>query len=128
MKDDQLLVTTTNVPVEIHNIAQAIAEGCVKNAKMEWSMDGKVVFHADSADGKSRIILEKRTLEGITLESKTSISQPSDKEERLRRVAALRKQGMTQHEISKYTITSQKTVSNDLKEIKLRDRSNDPSK
>jgi DNA-binding NarL/FixJ family response regulator len=107
----------SNVPVEVKAIATAIADGRVKNAKMEWKSDGSIVFSADSPDGQARILMEKVQFAGILEESKVSISKPRDREERLQRVAVLRKRGMTQMEISQRTITSQKTVSNDIKQL-----------
>lgn len=117
---DQLPVPKPKIPVEIHEIAQAIAEGQVKNAKMEWSADGRVTFCADSADGASRFILEKQEIGGVTSELKINVPQPNDREERLRRVKVYREKGMTQSDISRFTMTSQKTVSNDIKELKRR--------
>jgi hypothetical protein len=114
MKRDDSLIPS-KIPTEVKDIATAIAEGRVKNAKMEWK-DGSVIFSADSPDGKARILMEKVKFAGITEESKVSVSKPN-REERLQRVAVLRKRGMTQMEIAQYTITSQKTVSNDIKKL-----------
>lgn len=106
-----------SVPVEVKNIAVAIAEGRVKNAKMEWQADGSVTFSANSPDGKSRIIMQKREFSGVVEESKISISKPANKEERLERVAELRQRGWSQTKVSEVTMTSQKTVSNDEQEL-----------
>jgi len=110
----------SNIPTEVKDIATAIATGQVKNAKMEWSNDGTVIFSADSPDGKSRILMEKVQFASVTEESKTSVAKPRDVEERLQRVEVLRKRGMTQQEIAKFTMTSQKTVSNDIQKLKER--------
>jgi len=106
-----------SVPVEVKDIAVAIAEGRVKNAKMEWLADGSVTFSADSPDGKSRIIMQKHEFSGVVEESKISISKPANKEERLERVAELRQRGWSQTKVSEVTMTSQKTVSNDEQEL-----------
>jgi len=106
------------IPTEVKEIAEAIASGNVKNAKMEWNDDGSVKFSADSPDGSARITMHKHEFAGIIQESKTNISKPSSKQERLNRVRVLHKQGKTQTEIAHYTMTSQKTVSNDVQELK----------
>jgi len=106
------------IPSEVKDIAEAIAKGDVKNAKMEWKDDGTVSFSADSPDGKSRITMEKIEFSGVSQESKINISKPKSKEERLERVEHLYNQDKTQNEIAHYTMTSQKTVSNDLKELR----------
>ncbi len=105
------------IPREVKDIALAIAEGQVKNAKMEWKSDGTVLFSADSPDGMSRVLLQKVEFAGVIEESKTNITKPRNVEERLDRVEVLRKRGMTQTEISRLTLTSQKTVSNDVKRL-----------
>ena len=115
-KDEQGAPTAL-VPAEIHDIAQAIADGRVKNAKMEWT-NGSISFVADSADGTARFVLEKQEFGGVVSEAKTNIPKPSDKEQRLQRVKVLKEQGKTQVEIAKFTMTSQRTVSNDIKELK----------
>lgn len=109
------------IPTEVKEIAELIATGNVKNAKMEWNDDGSVKFSADSPDGSARITMLKHEFLGITQESKISISKPASKKERLDRVKTLHKQGKTQTEIAHYTMTSQKTVSNDLQELKNKD-------
>ena len=75
---------------------------------------------ADSADGKSRLILEKESFGGVFSENKIDIPKPNDIEERLIRVKKMTEDGKTQKEISKFTMTSQKTVSNDIKKLKER--------
>ena len=119
MENEGSLVPS-NIPTEVKDIAVAIANGQVKNAKMEWRSDGSVAFSADSPDGKSRIIMEKFQFAGVTEESKINVSKPTNREERLQRVEVLYKRGMTQEEIKKITMTSQKTVSNDINELKKR--------
>jgi hypothetical protein len=74
------------IPSEVKDIAEAISNGEVKNAKMEWRDDGSVSFSADSPDGKSRITMEKIDFSGVSQESKINISKPKSKEERLERV------------------------------------------
>lgn len=105
------------IPAEVRDIAEAIASGQVKNAKMEWHDDGSVSFSADSSDGTARITMRKTEFAGVTEESKIDISKPASKEERLERVRILRQKGKTQTEIAHYTMTSQKTVSNDVREL-----------
>lgn len=110
----------TSIPTDIKDIATSIAMGQVKNAKMEWHSDGTLVFSADSFDGGARIIMEKREFSGVVEHSKKEITKPISYEERLKRVASLKKRGLSQMEIRHYTMTSQKTVSNDIQELKKR--------
>jgi DNA-binding NarL/FixJ family response regulator len=105
------------IPAEVRDIAEAIASGRVKNAKMAWHDDGSVSFSADSPDGTARITMSKTEFAGVTHESKIDITRPTSKEERLERVRVLKLQGKTQTEIAHYTMTSQKTVSNDVREL-----------
>lgn len=106
------------LPDEVLNIVNRISKGEVRNAKMEWSSDGSIDFTADSLNGQSRISITNRMLPGVIQESKSHITRPVDKEERLERVLQLKKDGKTQKDISFFTMTSQKTVSNDIKELK----------
>lgn len=108
------------IPTEVQEIAAAVANGQVKNAKMEWRSDGSVVFSADSPDGKSRIMMEKVEVAGLVEEKRVTVPKPRDREERLERVETLHKRGLTQVEIAKRTLTSQKTVSNDIEKLRLR--------
>lgn len=62
-------------------------------------------------------MMEKMQFAGVIEESKVSVSKPKDREERLQRVEVLKNRGMPQMEIAKYTMTCQKTVSNDIKEL-----------
>ncbi|WP_370280089.1 hypothetical protein [Pontibacterium sp.] len=106
------------IPTEVKDIADAISSGQVKNAKMEWNNDGSVIFSADSPDGSARITMQKHEFAGVSQESQVNISKPRNKAERQERVKVLKAQGKTQMEISHYTMTSQKTVSNDIKELR----------
>jgi len=106
------------IPAEVRDIADAISKGEVKNAKMEWSDDGSISFSADLSDGSARIIMNKKEFVGISQESTINITKPTNKNERLERIRILKAEGKTQAEIAKYTMTSQKTVSNDIKELK----------
>jgi len=85
---------------------------------MEWNDDGSVKFTADSPDGRARITMHKHEFAGVSQESKINISKPGSKKERLERVQVLYKQGKPQIEIAHYTMTSQKTVSNDIQELR----------
>jgi DNA-binding NarL/FixJ family response regulator len=117
MENSLLYPIPKEVPKEVKDIATAIAEGKFKNAEMKWRDDGSVFFSADSPDGKARLILEKQEFAGVIEESKISISKPSNVEERLQRVETLRKRGLTQAEIARVTMTSQKTVSTDIQKL-----------
>lgn len=118
-KGDILMAKSlVKIPAEVRDIADAISKGEVKNAKMEWSDDGSISFSADLSDGSARIIMNKKEFVGISQESTINITKPTNKNERLERIRILKAEGKTQAEIAKYTMTSQKTVSNDIKELK----------
>jgi len=103
----------------VKEAVSAIDQGQVKTVKIEVNSNGNCSLFVDSHDGKSRFIIERQQNSGISLESKADVSKPKSVEERRQRVAFLRKEhGMTQQEISEYTMTSQKTVSNDIKKLR----------
>jgi Fic family protein len=107
------------IPQEVKEIASAIATGKVTNAKMEWR-NGEIHFMADNADGTARFILEKQEFGGVRSETRIGVPRPENREQRLERVLELRKRGMTQQKISQFTMTSQRTVSSDIQELKRR--------
>ena len=113
-----LVLKKPDVPKEVLQITQAIENGLVQNARMEWKSDGSVTFSADSVDGHSRIIVEKQQITtGFEIETTARVMRKKG-QDRLSIVKALREKGMTQAEIARYTMTSQKTVSNDIRYLK----------
>lgn len=102
------------VPQEVLETIQNIADGNLGNINMKYS-NGNFEFHADSYDGQEKFIIKKQHIPSIVSESKMSVQKPSSIEERRERVLHFHKEGLSQTKISDLTMTSQKTVSNDIK-------------
>jgi DNA-binding NarL/FixJ family response regulator len=107
----------SNIPNEVLKTISVINDGDLKNIKMNYN-DGNFEFHADSADGNSRIIMKKQQMKGVVSENKVSLQKPNSIAERRERVLHFYKEGLSQTKIADLTMTSQKTVSNDIKALK----------
>lgn len=105
------------LPPVVTQAIQAFQSGQVKNVQLSLD-NGKMKISADASDGSARYIFQQESFFGITETTNASISKPISKEERLNRVEQLHNQGKTQDEIKQYTMTSQKTVSNDIQELR----------
>ena len=105
------------VPQEVINTIQFIENGNLRNIKMSYE-NNSFEFHAVSSDGKEKIIIKKQYIPGIALENKILIQKPNSIEERRERVLHFHKEGLSQTKIADLTMTSQKTVSNDIKLLK----------
>jgi len=114
----QALEKKEKVPKDILDIIKAVESGFFKNMTVQWSDDNqKIIFTADSTDGTSKIKIERE--KSLEIEPNEEISiKPKNKEDRLKIVSYLYEQGKTQQYIANYVKTSQKTISNDIKEIK----------
>ncbi|WP_428739394.1 hypothetical protein [Sulfurimonas sp.] len=102
------------VPQEVLETIEYIANGNLRNIKMNYN-NGNFEFHADSYDGQKKFIIKKQHIPGIISESKMLVQNPNSLNERRERVLHFHKEGLSQTKISELTMTSQKTVSNDLK-------------
>ena len=80
--------------------------------------NGNFEFHADSFDGQEKIIIKKQYIPGIISENKISIQKPNSIKERRKRVLHFYNEGLSQSKIADLTMTSQKTVSNDIKSLR----------
>lgn len=90
--------------------ANAVKQG----ASITFQQDGnKTVFTVDSPDGTQRMIREHTLMDGLFRQS-TEIAQKQPIEQRREIVRHLAEEGLTQVEIAQRTMTSQKTVSNDI--------------
>ena len=91
-------------------------------ARSQFTQDeNSVQFTADSADGKQRIIKHQNSIPGLQREQ-TEYVQKQNPVQRRKVVKQLVSEGMKQTEIAKRTMTSQKTISNDIKVLKEKGR------
>jgi hypothetical protein len=108
--------TNPNIPDEIINALQAVQYGQLSNVSLNSNQHG---FHLTAEDFTgNRIIIEKYESNGISRKSVTEIDTPNQKAERQTQVLQLRQEGRTQAQIANHLGVSQKTISNDLKELK----------
>lgn len=106
---------STNIPEEIMSGLQALQYGKLNGVDIKSNKHG---FHltAEDLDG-NRIIIEKHENNGIHRKTVTSVRTEENKSERQVQVAQLRSEGMSQAQIANHLGVSQKTISNDLREI-----------
>jgi DNA-binding NarL/FixJ family response regulator len=114
---NNLQVKQVKVPQEVIETIQTIESGNLGNIKMNFE-NGNFEFHAESSDGQEKIIIKKQYIPGIILENKISVQKTNSIEERRERVLHFHKEGLSQTKIADLTMTSQKTVSNDIKSLK----------
>lgn len=108
--------TKTSVAKHLRDMADLIESGEVSH--YDISQNGScVTFTADSRDGTQRIIKRQNDMNGLKRESTEHVVKQVPKK-RLGVVEKLVKEGMTQTEIAKRTMTSQKTISNDIQKLK----------
>ncbi|EJV0371514.1 HTH domain-containing protein [Vibrio vulnificus] len=108
----------TNLPPEIIQGLQAVQNGALTNISITSNQQG---FHLTAEDHEgNRYVLEKYTKNGISHISETTVDTSTVKMERQLQVKQLRSNKMTQSQIANYLGVSQKTISNDLKELGLK--------
>lgn len=98
-------------------LAKAIENDEISQYKIEQNSNGVTNIIIDSADKSERIINNNLELNGYKCKTQVSV-QKQKPEERRKIVKQLHANGMTQAEIATHTMTSQKTISNDIKKIK----------
>jgi len=104
-----------SLPPEIIQGVQAIQNGSLTNISVTSNQYG---FQLTAEDKKGdRYILKKHSQNGITSKSETIVENSDNKLSRQQQVKQLRKEKMTQNEIANYLGVSQKTISNDIKEL-----------
>ena len=98
-------------------LINAIENDEISQYKIEQSSNGATNIIIDSADKPKLIINKNIELNGY--QSKTQVNVQKQKpDERRKIVEQLHAKGMTQAEIATHTMTSQKTISNDIEKIK----------
>ncbi len=118
-KTNTSLVTTINsarVSEQLHDLAEQIQSGFIKSYEFKQTANS-VTFSVDSADGNSRVIKHQDVRPGLARNTTERI-QKKTPEERRQVVKELKLEGLSQQEIAKRTIRSQKTISNDINKLK----------
>lgn len=104
-----------NIPEEILSALQALQYGQLSNVS---SNVDKYRLHITAEDSSGdRFVVEKFSNNGITKKTVTEVKSFDNKQERLLKVVQLHNEGLTQMQIANHLGVSQKTVSNDLKEL-----------
>lgn len=108
----------TNIPNEILQGLQAVQNGSLSNVTINSNQHG---FNLTAEDQEgNRYLIEKYNVNGIKHTSQTIVDTSSVKQERQIQVKQLRLEKMTQSQIANHLGVSQKTISNDLKELELK--------
>ena len=112
-----MLVNSADAMVakQLSDLAKIIQQGGVDYTVQKKG--DRMVFTVDSPDGTQRIIREADSMTGLVRES-TELATKLPASQRRDVVKQLADEGLTQIEIAKRTMTSQKTVSNDIKVLK----------
>lgn len=107
----------SNLPPAIIQALQAVQNGTLPSVNISSNQFGFSLTAEDHAG--NRYILEMHTRNGITKKSETTVANCNDKVLRQEQVRLLKAQKMTQVQIANHLGFSQKTISNDLKELEL---------
>jgi len=107
----------TNTVNTLKALAKAIENDEISQYKIEQNSNGITNIIIDSADKSERIINSQLELDGYKSLSQVKIKKQNP-EERRKIVERLHGEGMTQSQIAMHTMTSQKTISNDIRTIK----------
>lgn len=103
------------VAKQLSDLANLIQQGGV-----DYTLQKKgdsLVFTVDSPDGTQRLIREADSMTGLVRET-TEVATKLPPPQRRNVVKQLTDEGLTQVEIAKRTMTSQKTVSNDIEALR----------
>ncbi|MCG3811191.1 helix-turn-helix transcriptional regulator [Photobacterium damselae] len=111
--------SNSNMPIEVLQGLQALQNGQLADININMNTNG---FNLTAEDmNGDRYVIEKYNMNGIQHESRTRIDSRDTKESRLETVKQLRLvHNMTQNQIANYLGVSQKTVSNDLKDLNIK--------
>lgn len=111
------VIDSVALPDEIIRSLQALQIGMLRNVSINSNQFG---FSLTAEDNNGdRVVFEKYSRNGITSSNVTRVTPFNEKEHRQEQVRQLRAQKMTQAQIANHLGVSQKTVSNDLRELKL---------
>lgn len=116
-QNELMVQTKLSVTNTLRTLADAIEEGAIKEYKIEQNSDGSIVVKADSSDGMNRLIQTQKVTEGYS-RSLVEHIQKVPAEQRRQTVKQLIEEGFTQTQIAEKTMCSQKTISNDVKQLR----------
>ena len=102
-------------------LVKAIENDEISQYKIEQTSDGITNIIIDSTNKSERIINSSMEMNGYKSTTQTHIKKQKP-DERRKIVKQLHKEGKTQVEIATHTMTSQKTISNDLKIIEKEEK------
>lgn len=103
------------VAKQLNDLANLIQQGGVDYTLQKKG--DRLVFTVDSPDGTQRLIREAESMTGLVRET-TELATKLPPPQRRNVVKQLADEGLTQVEIAKRTMTSQKTVSNDIEALR----------
>lgn len=105
----------SSIPIEIIKSLEAVQQGFLANTSINTNENGYKLT-AEDLEG-NRIVIEKYNLNGINYKSETIVDSPDLKAQRQQMVKDLRRKGLSQKDIANHLGVSQKTISNDLREL-----------
>lgn len=116
-QNELMVQTKLSVTNTLRTLADAIENGAIKEYKIEQNSDGSIVVKADSSDGMNRLIQTQKVTEGYS-RSLVEHIQKVPAQQRRQTVKQLTEEGFTQTQIAEKTMCSQKTISNDVKQLR----------
>lgn len=109
-------INNTRVAEQLRDLAEQVQSGAIKSYEFKQTANS-VTFAVDSADGNNRVIKHQDVRPGL-IRNTTEHIQKQTAEERRQVVKDLKLEGLSQQEIAKRTMRSQKTISNDINKLK----------
>jgi len=109
-------INNARVAEQLRDLAEQVQSGAIKSYEFKQTANS-VTFSVDSADGNHRIIKHQDARPGL-VRNTTEHVQKQSPEERRQVVKELKLEGLSQQEIAKRTMRSQKTISNDIDRLK----------
>lgn len=109
-------INNTRVAEQLRDLAEQVQSGAIKSYEFKQTANS-VTFTVDSADGNNRVIRHQDARPGLVRNTTEHIQKQTPEERRLV-VKELKLEGLSQQEIAKRTIRSQKTISNDINKLK----------
>ncbi|WP_042150218.1 MULTISPECIES: transcriptional regulator [unclassified Pseudoalteromonas] len=106
---------SSSIPSEITNALRAVQDGKLSNVSINQDQFG-FKLTAEDFEG-NRILFERHTKNGIKKTSQTIVDNNTNKLSRQQQVKQLRAEKKTQIQIANHLGVSQKTISNDMKEL-----------
>ncbi len=113
---DLTSLNNQQVAAQLHALAEQVQTGAIRGYEFKQTANS-VSFTVDSADGKQRIIKKETVLPGLVRRQTDHVAQQPPAERR-KVVKELAQEGLSQVEIAKRTLRSQKTISNDIQKLK----------